>query len=156
MSTELPPPAEPAALPEAVAAAPPVAIDPICKMKVNREAPKGGTHSFLGTTYYFCNPKCRDRFTADPARYLDFETKERAAQAEMDARPTFTLEEVQRQMARTATVASPFDRSFVALATYMRGIGAVREVPAPRTAITDDVLRRLIADATLRALASSP
>jgi Cu+-exporting ATPase len=70
MSTELPPPAEPAALPEAVAAAPPVAIDPICKMKVNREAPKGGTHSFLGTTYYFCNPKCREKFAADPERYL--------------------------------------------------------------------------------------
>jgi len=92
------------------------------------------------------------RFSAEGGAPLE----ERAAQAEMDARPTFTLEEVQRQMARTATVASPFDRSFVALATYMRGIGAVREVPAPRTAITDDVLRRLIADATLRALASSP
>ncbi len=47
-----------------------IAIDPICKMKVDRRAPKGGSHEFLGTTYFFCNPRCRDKFSADPERYL--------------------------------------------------------------------------------------
>ena len=47
-----------------------IAIDPICKMKVDRRAPKGGSHDFLGTTYFFCNPRCREKFSADPERYL--------------------------------------------------------------------------------------
>jgi Cu+-exporting ATPase len=24
-----------------------------------------------GTTYYFCGPSCKERFEADPARYLE-------------------------------------------------------------------------------------
>jgi len=24
-----------------------------------------------GRTWYFCNPRCKDKFLADPARYLD-------------------------------------------------------------------------------------
>jgi len=46
------------------------AIDPICKMTVDRRAPKGGSHELAGTTYYFCNPRCHDKFVADPERYL--------------------------------------------------------------------------------------
>ncbi|MFO0575982.1 MAG: heavy metal translocating P-type ATPase [Polyangia bacterium] len=65
------------------------AIDPICKMKVNPAAPKGGSFEFQGTTYYFCNPKCNTRFAADPERYLAPEwkgTKGMAAPAATDAR----------------------------------------------------------------------
>ncbi|MBI1818120.1 MAG: heavy metal translocating P-type ATPase [Deltaproteobacteria bacterium] len=47
-----------------------VAIDPVCGMKVNRVAPKGGTHEHAGQTYYFCNPRCREKFGSDPAKYL--------------------------------------------------------------------------------------
>jgi hypothetical protein len=39
-------------------------------MKVNRQAPKGGSFAFLDTTYFFCNPRCREKFAADPERYL--------------------------------------------------------------------------------------
>jgi Cu+-exporting ATPase len=46
------------------------AIDPICGMKVDPSAPKGGSLEHEGQTYFFCNPKCRERFRADPARYL--------------------------------------------------------------------------------------
>lgn len=46
------------------------AIDPICKMKVNRQAPKGGTYVWQGQTYYFCNAKCCAKFSADPERWL--------------------------------------------------------------------------------------
>jgi Cu+-exporting ATPase len=46
------------------------AIDPICGMKVDPLAPKGGSLDHEGHRYFFCNPKCRERFRADPARYL--------------------------------------------------------------------------------------
>jgi Cu+-exporting ATPase len=53
----------------APAADPGIAIDPVCGMKVKVEGAKNTTvHG--GQTYYFCNPKCLQKFTADPARYL--------------------------------------------------------------------------------------
>src|SRR5262245_30467660 len=45
--------------------------DPVCGMTVDPAAPPGGTAEHAGTTYYFCNPSCRQRFVADPARYLE-------------------------------------------------------------------------------------
>ncbi|MCY0998557.1 heavy metal translocating P-type ATPase [Myxococcus sp. MISCRS1] len=39
-------------------------------MKVDPSAPKGGSLEHEGRTFHFCNPKCRERFAADPARYL--------------------------------------------------------------------------------------
>ncbi len=56
----------PAAAP---AADPDIAIDPVCGMKVKIEGAKNTTvHE--GQTYYFCNPKCLQKFAAEPARYL--------------------------------------------------------------------------------------
>ncbi|MFP2905888.1 heavy metal translocating P-type ATPase [Pyxidicoccus sp. 3LFB2] len=46
------------------------AIDPVCGMKVDPRAPKGGSLEHEGQSYFFCNPKCRERFRADPARFL--------------------------------------------------------------------------------------
>ncbi len=43
--------------------------DPVCGMNVT-EASKWSTESG-GTTYYFCSQGCRDKFAADPARYLN-------------------------------------------------------------------------------------
>ena len=45
------------------------AIDPVCGMSVERATAK---HTFArgGTTYCFCCAGCRDKFAADPARYL--------------------------------------------------------------------------------------
>ncbi len=45
-------------------------VDPVCGMKVNPEAPKGGTYEYQGRTYFFCNPKCREKFRAEPQKYL--------------------------------------------------------------------------------------
>ena len=45
-------------------------LDPVCHMTVPLRSPKGGSHEFLGTVYVFCNPRCRDKFAADPERYL--------------------------------------------------------------------------------------
>jgi Cu+-exporting ATPase len=47
-----------------------VAIDPVCGMTVKVETAKHA-HVHDGTTYYFCNPKCRAKFEADPEDYLD-------------------------------------------------------------------------------------
>ena len=46
------------------------ATDPVCGMKVNAAAPKGGSHTHAGLTYYFCNPRCREKFRSEPDRYL--------------------------------------------------------------------------------------
>jgi Cu+-exporting ATPase len=45
-------------------------VDPVCGMKVRPGTARGGSHEHAGQTYYFCNPKCRERFKAEPERYL--------------------------------------------------------------------------------------
>jgi len=55
-----------------------IAIDPVCGMKV-KVAGAAHTARHAGHTYYFCNPKCLAKFTAEPGRYL--------APAESVARP---------------------------------------------------------------------
>ena len=45
--------------------------DPVCGMMVDPAAARGGSFEYDGSTYYFCNPKCNQRFQADPAKYLD-------------------------------------------------------------------------------------
>jgi Cu+-exporting ATPase len=44
--------------------------DPVCGMFVD-PARSAGTFEHHGTVYYFCNPRCRDRFSADPERFLN-------------------------------------------------------------------------------------
>ena len=45
-------------------------IDPVCGMDVTPGDAAGGSAEHAGTTYWFCNPGCRERFVADPARFL--------------------------------------------------------------------------------------
>jgi Cu+-exporting ATPase len=45
------------------------ARDPVCGMNVNVRTAKHRCE-FDGTTYYFCNPRCLEKFEADPQRYL--------------------------------------------------------------------------------------
>ncbi len=49
--------------------APDIATDPVCGMKVKVATAKNVT-VHAGHTYYFCNPKCLAKFTAEPERYL--------------------------------------------------------------------------------------
>jgi Cu+-exporting ATPase len=44
-------------------------VDPVCGMTVSPED-VAGTHKYRGTTYYFCNPRCLEKFKANPERYL--------------------------------------------------------------------------------------
>jgi Cu+-exporting ATPase len=47
-----------------------VVTDPVCGMDVTPGDAAGGSAEHAGTTYWFCNPSCRERFIADPARFL--------------------------------------------------------------------------------------
>jgi Cu+-exporting ATPase len=48
--------------------APQTETDPVCGMKVTRDAPERA--SFEGRTYYFCCDGCRTQFEADPPKFL--------------------------------------------------------------------------------------
>jgi YHS domain-containing protein len=44
-------------------------IDPVCRMRVNRLfAPV--QMEYGGRTYYFCIPECKEKFAANPQKYL--------------------------------------------------------------------------------------
>jgi P-type Cu+ transporter len=45
--------------------------DPVCGMDVEPGHAGGGSAEHQGTTYWFCDPACRKKFVAEPARYLD-------------------------------------------------------------------------------------
>jgi Cu+-exporting ATPase len=44
--------------------------DPVCGMKVDPKTARGGSHEHGGKTYWFCNPRCRERFAGDPEGVL--------------------------------------------------------------------------------------
>ena len=46
-----------------------VAIDPVCGMSVNRETAKHRL-AYKGQEYFFCSARCRERFEAEPEKYL--------------------------------------------------------------------------------------
>ncbi len=43
--------------------------DPVCHMNVNPATAKG-KYTYNSSTYYFCNPRCLEKFKADPEKYL--------------------------------------------------------------------------------------
>jgi heavy metal translocating P-type ATPase len=47
------------------------AVDPVCGMDVDPAAPRGGSHTHDGKTYHFCSVRCRERFAAEPAKWLE-------------------------------------------------------------------------------------
>ncbi len=59
-------------------AAAPSAVDPVCGMTVD-PAHAAGSATFEGQTYFFCNPSCKQRFEADPHKYLHQGVKEAMA-----------------------------------------------------------------------------
>jgi Cu+-exporting ATPase len=70
--------------------APATAIDPVCGMTVTK-AGATHTHAHGGNTYYFCSPRCREKFIADPSRYLDAVAKPRTAGAQTEMQPQDAL-----------------------------------------------------------------
>lgn len=47
-----------------------LAKDPVCGMMIDPLTAKGGSTQHAGQTFYFCNPKCKNKFQADPKKYL--------------------------------------------------------------------------------------
>ncbi len=46
------------------------ATDPVCKMTIDPASARGGSADHEGKTYYFCNPRCREKFVADPGEFV--------------------------------------------------------------------------------------
>ncbi len=46
------------------------AKDPVCGMTVDTAAARGGSYIHKGVEYFFCNPKCNERFRSEPEKYL--------------------------------------------------------------------------------------
>ena len=46
------------------------ATDPVCGMTVDPSAARGGSYQYKGIEYFFCNPKCNERFRSQPEKYL--------------------------------------------------------------------------------------
>ena len=44
--------------------------DPVCGMKVDALSARGGSFAHAGRTYWFCGPRCRERFSQDPEHWL--------------------------------------------------------------------------------------
>ncbi len=45
-------------------------MDPVCGMDVTAGQAAGGSAEHAGRTYWFCSPRCREQFVADPSRYV--------------------------------------------------------------------------------------
>lgn len=73
--------------------------------------------------------------------------------AEIDTRPTFTLDEQLKLLSRDSG-ASTADGWFMALGGYLKASGTLQEAPDPKGFITDEILRRIAADPKLRAFAA--
>jgi len=56
------------------------AVDPVCGMSVNRATAKH-RFSYKGENYFFCSARCRERFEAEPEKYLQPKQPEPAAPA---------------------------------------------------------------------------
>jgi Cu+-exporting ATPase len=56
------------------------AIDPVCGMRVNRDTAKH-RFAYQGQDYFFCSARCRERFEAEPEKFLQPKQPEPAAPA---------------------------------------------------------------------------
>ncbi len=43
--------------------------DPVCQMDV-KERTAAASSNYAGDTYYFCSEQCKERFEADPEKYV--------------------------------------------------------------------------------------
>lgn len=43
--------------------------DPVCGMQIE-QADAAGQSEYEGRTYYFCSPVCKEKFDANPTRFI--------------------------------------------------------------------------------------
>lgn len=58
--------------------------DPVCGMKIDPATAKGGKSAFEGHEYYFCSPKCKTKFDANPRSYIEKKSSPPATAAELE------------------------------------------------------------------------
>ena len=56
--------------PQPVQATPERVKDPVCGMMVVPGQARGGSATHAGREYWFCSPRCREKFIADPSAYI--------------------------------------------------------------------------------------
>lgn len=76
---------------KAVAADAQTVIDPVCGMTVTLGKGKPSL-TYKGEIYHFCNPKCHDKFEADPWFYLSGNNKKQKASVSKDTRYTCPMD----------------------------------------------------------------
>jgi len=59
-------------------------VDPVCGMTVDPATARGGHHAHAGHSYYFCNPRCREKFAAAPEQFLAPRPSPTPAQSEVE------------------------------------------------------------------------
>ncbi len=64
-----------------------LAMDPVCGMRVDVTAPKGGRLERDGHTFYFCSEYCHDHFAAAPQDYLKARCPVCGVELDRDAAP---------------------------------------------------------------------
>ena len=47
-------------------------VDPVCGMEIDPQT-AAGSSQYMGKTYYFCSPGCKQDFDKDPERYVNSE-----------------------------------------------------------------------------------
>ena len=62
--------------------------DPVCGMTIDPQSAKGGSSVHQNKTYFFCNPKCKTKFDAEPLKYL--QVKPPAPVTEADKEKIYT------------------------------------------------------------------
>jgi len=64
-----------------------MAVDPVCGMNVEPDTAPGRSN-YKAKTYYFCNVRCKERFDADPERFLAAEGQQEQKEEEAEPPPS--------------------------------------------------------------------
>jgi YHS domain-containing protein len=72
-----------------------LAEDPACRMKVDKTKAGAWETNFQGKIYYFCSSGCKEKFTRNPGKYIQPQTKAAAMQMpdRSDAQPQDTSQD---------------------------------------------------------------
>lgn len=64
--------------------------DPVCGMMIDPATAKGGSSEHQGKRFYFCSPKCKTKFDADPKEYLEAKKETKAKNTASDLAVEYT------------------------------------------------------------------
>jgi NitT/TauT family transport system substrate-binding protein len=106
-----------------------------------------------GWSWAKANPAEARKLALDFYKQGGLEVTERALEQEFSLRPTFSLDEQLKNMAR-ASGASTVDKWFEEIGKFATEVGTIPNNPAPASFLTDDFLKRIDANPQLKAFAT--